>query len=75
VAINREDGLFQVSYWRDAAGIENDPDDVEYSDFLMELKQRINQLFRERRFQHAAIFRWDDGTGNWMLVEEFEPKR
>jgi len=75
VTINRDDGLFQASYWRDAGGIESEPDDIEYSDFLMELKQRINTLFRQRRFQYAAIFRWNEAVKAWELVEEFEPSR
>jgi hypothetical protein len=74
VAINRNDGMFQVSYWLDAAKIENDPDDAEYSDFLMELKERIYKVFRQSRFKYAAIFRWNEGTNNWDLLEEFEPR-
>lgn len=75
MAINRDDGLFQASYWLDAAMIGSDPDAIEYSDFLMELKQRINTLFRQGRFHYAAIFRWNAGAQDWDLVEEFEPRK
>jgi hypothetical protein len=74
MTISRNDGKFQASYWRDASKIEAEPDDVEYSDFLMELKQRIHGLFRERRYGYAAIFRWDESARIWQLVEEFEPR-
>ena len=70
MAINDSDGTFQASYWRDAAGIGGDPDSVEYSDFLMELKDRIQKLLRQGRFAHAAIFQWNNQE--WELVEEFE---
>ena len=70
MAINHDDGLFQACYWLSAETIEGDPDGVEYSDFLMELKQSIDQALRRRRFAYAALFRW---TGaEWELVEEFE---
>jgi hypothetical protein len=74
MAINRGDGKFQASYWRDATKIGSDPDDVEYSDILMELKQSIYVHFRARSFRYAAIFRWDEPTNIWQLVEEFEPR-
>jgi len=70
VSINREDGQFQACYWRSADAVSGDPDETEYSDFLMELKQSIDQALRRRGFAYAAIFRW---TGaEWDLVEEFE---
>jgi hypothetical protein len=72
--INHDDGKFQASYWRDASKIEAEPDAVEYSDFLMELKQSIHGHFRDRRYRYAAIFRWDESTDAWQLVEEFEPR-
>jgi hypothetical protein len=75
MTINRHDGKFQACYWRDAGRIESEPDDAEYSDFAMELKQRIHRLFREGRFQYAAIFFWNETAGTWELVEECEPRR
>lgn len=74
MTINRNDGMYQVAFWLDAANIENDPDDVEYSDILMELKERIHRVFRQGRFQHAAIFHWNASANNWDLLEEFEPR-
>lgn len=70
MAINRNDGQFQISYWLDASRIGNDPDDTEYSDSLMELRERLNRLFREGRFKYAAIFSWNAGTGEWELADE-----
>lgn len=72
--INRDDGKFQACYWRDAGRIDGEPDDAEYSDFAMELKQRIHSLFREGRFQYAAIFSWNEPANGWELVEEYEPR-
>ena len=74
MAINRNDGMFQVSYWLDASKIESDPDDIEYSDSLMELRERIHKLFRHGSFMYAAIFHWDAGANDWELVEECEPR-
>jgi hypothetical protein len=71
MAVNDSDGLFQASYWRDAAGIGSDPDSVEYSDFVMELKDRIQKQLRRGAFAYAAIFRWDEGAGDWELLDEF----
>jgi hypothetical protein len=72
MVINNIDGRFQASYWLDAARIENDPDGVEYSDFLMELKDRIQKLLRQGRFEYAAIFQWNADASVWELLEEFE---
>ena len=71
MVISPVDGKFQASYWRDAARIAEEPDGVEYSDYLMELKDRIQKLFRRGEFTYAAIFQWNADTGEWDLVEEF----
>lgn len=71
MVINRTDGQFQIAYWLDASRVENEPDDVEYSDFLMELKERLNKVFREGHFKYAAIFSWNSVTGEWELVDEY----
>ncbi|MBV9549508.1 MAG: hypothetical protein JO256_07530 [Alphaproteobacteria bacterium] len=71
MAINDTDGAFQACYWRDPARISEDADAAEYSDYAMELKQRIHTLFRERRYAYAAIFRWDEAAQDWALLEEF----
>ena len=71
MVINLVDGKFQAAYWREEARIEDDPDGVEYSDFMMELKDRIQKLLRRGEFAHAAIFQWNADTADWELVEEF----
>jgi hypothetical protein len=71
MVINSIDGKFQASYWRDAARIADAPDSVEYSDFLMELKDRTQKLLRRGDFAYAAIFRWDAQAESWELVGEF----
>jgi len=71
MAINTTDGLFQACYWRDAARIGEAPDALEFSDFAMELKQRIHALFKQGEFAHAAIFQWNAGADAWELVDEF----
>ena len=73
--ISKSDGRFQASYWRDAAGIEGEPDSVEYSDYLMELKDRIQKLLRHGDFAHAAIFQWNAESGEWELVDEFARRK
>ncbi len=70
MVINREDGQFQACYWRSADGVSGDPDHAEYSDFLMELKQSIDQTLRRRDYAYAAVFQWNGAE--WDLVEEFE---
>jgi hypothetical protein len=72
VPINKHDGRYQASYWLDASKIEHDPDDFEYSEFLLELKDRIQKLLRQGRFEYAAIFQWNAELESWDLVEEFE---
>ena len=52
MAVNRDDGKFQACYWLSADGVGNDPDEVEYSDILMELKARAYLVFRQGRFQY-----------------------
>ena len=74
MAINRTDGKFQVSYWLDASKVANNPDDIEYSDSLMELRQRIYKVFRQRSFKYAAIYQWNPGANDWDLVDECEPR-
>jgi uncharacterized protein YheU (UPF0270 family) len=69
MVISSSDGAFQASYWRDAARIGEAPDGTEYSDYLMELKDRIQKLLRRRAFAYAAIFRWNAEADN--LVEEY----
>jgi hypothetical protein len=72
VPINKNDGTYQASYWLDAAKVEGDPDDYEYSEFLLELKDRIQKLLRQGRFEYAAIFQWNGALDSWDLLEEFE---
>ena len=74
MAINRDDGMFQVSYWLDASKIGNDPDDTEYSDSLMELRERIYKLFRRGPYKYAAIYKWNPSANDWDLVDECEPR-
>lgn len=71
MAINTTDGQFQACYWKDAARIAEVCDAAEYSDFAMELKQRVHTLFRRGDFAYAALFRWNAATQDWDLVEEF----
>jgi hypothetical protein len=71
MVINTADGKFQAFYWRDPARIADDPDGVEYSDYLMELKDRIQKLLRQGDFAYAAIFEWNAQTEVWDLVDEF----
>ena len=75
MVISSTDGKFQASYWRDPAGIAEDPDSVEYSDYLMELKDRIQKLIRAGECAHAAIFQWNAESGDWELVDEFTRSR
>ncbi len=70
MTVNREDGQFQASYWQNAEAVGGEPDEIEYSDFQMELKQRIDQALRRRQYAYAAIFHWNGA--DWDLVEEFE---
>jgi hypothetical protein len=72
--MNRNDGMFQVSYWLDASKIETEPDDIEYSDSLMELRERIYKVFRKGSFKYAAIFHWNAAGNDWELVDEYEPR-
>jgi len=71
MTINSTDGLFQACYWRDAARLEEACDAAEYSDFAMELKDRIQKLLRRREYAHAALFAWNAARGEWDLQEEF----
>lgn len=71
MAINTTDGLYQACYWRDAGRIGEAADMSEYSDFAMELKQRIHTLFRQGGVAHAALFQWNAATEEWELLEEF----
>jgi hypothetical protein len=71
MVISNSDGKFQASYWRDPARIGEEPDSVEYSDYLMELKDRIQKLLRHGDFAHAAIFQWQAESNDWALVDEF----
>lgn len=70
MTINTEDGAFQACYWRDAARIGEDPDAAEYSDYAMELRQRIHALFKQGTYAYAALFRWSGEEWEW--VEEYD---
>ncbi len=70
MTINTNDGAFQACYWRDAARIGEECDAAEYSDYAMELKQRIHALFKQGDFAYAALFQWNGAE--WELVEEYE---
>lgn len=69
MAINHEDGQFQLAYWFDESRCELEPDDTEYSDNGGELRDRAPLVLRHRRFKFAVLFRWN-GT-DWDEVEQF----
>ena len=71
MAIKSDDGNFQACYWRDEKDIAGEPVLVEFSDFAMELKDRIQKVLREGSFRHAALFGWRDETRDWDLLEEY----
>ena len=70
VTINREDGQFQACYWRSADAVSGDPDETEYSDFQMELKQSIDRALRRRNYalcRHLPLDRRRNGTWSRSL--------